>query len=283
MKELRKSFTGSLTRALVLLILAGIITSGLVLNDASALGEGDQVPSAAGVSAGGAREADLAGVGGGDGAAPAVIASAKDVEPKVPSATSEKAREVAMGVQKVYENTSDLVADFEQIYTYKITGVARKSSGKVFFKMPGMMRWDYQQPEPRYFVSDGKELFVYEPKAGQAMRSDMTDSALADSVAFLFGQGDILGSFNVVLDAPDKGGNHKLILTPLNDEGHYRRVVLEVDAKSSHVVASVVEDPAGNLNKIVFRNLKVNVGLPKDGFKNPIPKGVKIVDSSNLN
>ena len=62
------------------------------------------------------------------------------------------------GIQKFYAEAQDLTAQFEQVYTYTVYGRKQKSNGVVYFKKPGMMRWDYRRPTPKVFVADGKRL-----------------------------------------------------------------------------------------------------------------------------
>src|SRR3954452_18407250 len=73
------------------------------------------------------------------------------------------AQTVAAAVQAFYDQTSDVSASFFQTYINKLYGRTDRSQGHVVFKKPGMMRWDYDQPNGKVIVSNGKKLLVYEP------------------------------------------------------------------------------------------------------------------------
>ena len=71
-------------------------------------------------------------------------------------------------MQKRYDQSKDFRARFSQNYSRAVVGRSTLSTGTVAFKKPGRMRWDYDKPEPRMFVSNGQVLWLYEPTEKQA-------------------------------------------------------------------------------------------------------------------
>ena len=47
-----------------------------------------------------------------------------------------------------------LEAQFSE--TYSGAGMTRTESGTLTLKKPGRMRWDYEQPRPKMFLTDGR-------------------------------------------------------------------------------------------------------------------------------
>ena len=86
------------------------------------------------------------------------------------STMKSRADEILAGIQSFYGQTADLKSDFIQTYTYKVYNRTQISKGRVFFKKPGMMRWDYAEPTPKVFVADGETLWVYEPNENQVWK-----------------------------------------------------------------------------------------------------------------
>jgi outer membrane lipoprotein carrier protein len=72
-------------------------------------------------------------------------------------------------VQKSYHDVRALRANFTQ--TYLSGGRTRVESGTVIFARGGRMRWDYQEPGKKLFLSDGKEVLLYLPAENQLNRS----------------------------------------------------------------------------------------------------------------
>jgi outer membrane lipoprotein carrier protein len=183
-------------------------------------------------------------------------------------------------LQAVYDRTADLHADFTQVYTFKVNGLRRKSSGSVWIKKPGKMRWDYAKPHAKYFVSDGSTLWVYQPAEGQVFIEPLGQSQAASALSFLLGHGRLTETFEAKLLPPGKGGEPRLELVPIRHAGHFRKVTLTLDADTYRVVSTEVEDPVGNLNRITLSSVQVNKGLPDKGFTFTPPAGVRVIRSA---
>ena len=138
------------------------------------------------------------------------------------------------------------------------------------------MRWDYEVPTPRLFIADGQVLWVYEPEEAQVFKRQLATAQLPVALRFLKGEGDLSLEFNY--STPIRGsGTFTLALTPKRPSGEYTRLELTVDQETFEVKASALIDPTGNTNHIQFSDVKVNKGLPEDGFKFTPPKGVRII------
>ena len=57
-------------------------------------------------------------------------------------------------------NAADFTASFSQESTLKALDITDTAAGKVWFKHPGMMRWEYEHPEKYAIISDGKNLWI---------------------------------------------------------------------------------------------------------------------------
>ena len=73
------------------------------------------------------------------------------------------AAQVAGLVQSFYDQTTSFQANFEQEQFTKVYDRRVRSNGRVVFKKPGRMRFDYAAPNGQVFVSDGSRLVVYQP------------------------------------------------------------------------------------------------------------------------
>ncbi len=60
---------------------------------------------------------------------------------------------LAEKVDQHYDHIRTLEARF--IETYEGGGMTRTESGTLIMKKPGKMRWDYDQPRPKLFLTDG--------------------------------------------------------------------------------------------------------------------------------
>lgn len=73
-----------------------------------------------------------------------------------------------------YRDVRSLRADFTQTYT--LGGKPRIEGGRVAFARGGLMRWDYQRPTKKIFLSDGKQVSLYIPEEHQLTRASAKSS-----------------------------------------------------------------------------------------------------------
>jgi outer membrane lipoprotein carrier protein len=185
-------------------------------------------------------------------------------------------------VQGYYDATRDLHARFEQTIESGIGGRPRKASGEVWLKKPGRMRWDYQKPEKKLMVADGKTLWVYEEEDAQAFRQDLAGSTLPVQVSFLVGEGKLTDEFEpslVTLEGVGGPGDRLLKLVPKTATTAYRYLVFAVDPASGMVKETVIYDQQGGKNHLVFSAVEQNKGVPDAKFKFSPPAGVKVLTS----
>lgn len=192
------------------------------------------------------------------------------------AAPDAEVQRVLDGLQAFYADARDLKAQFTQTYTYKVYGRTQVSKGRVLFKKPRMMRWDYKTPVQKVFVADGATLWVYEPEENQAFRRDLASSQLPVALTFMSGEGKLADEFDVrLLQGPAEVYNVELI--PKRHAGDYKSLLLKVDRQTFAVQSSTVIDPVGNTNQVVFSSVETNSGVADGAFKFSPPKGVRII------
>ncbi|MCC6336240.1 MAG: outer-membrane lipoprotein carrier protein LolA [Myxococcales bacterium] len=185
-------------------------------------------------------------------------------------------------MQAFYEKTQDFSASFQQVYTYKTFKRVSKSSGKVTYKKPALMRWEYEtqdgKPSPRTFVLAGDRVYAFDPGAKLLTRAAISTNQLSASVTFLWGQGKLADEFSIATVACKDCKGTLLELTPLVPDPRFKRVKLEVDPKSAQVIRSIVIDPDGSENAITFLEMVTNTGVDEKTFKLAPPPGTQVQD-----
>ena len=190
------------------------------------------------------------------------------------------ADELADKVQATYKGFSDLQAGFVQRATNRLSGMSQEASGRLFLKWPGKMRWEYENPEPRLFLIDGKTLWSYSPVERQAVAQDVKGALSTGPIGILFGVGSLRRDFRVrrILHAGTKEGQeHLLDLTPKGQDLSFKRVILAIDRESYLIRRVTVFDPYGNTTVVELSKLKVNGGLEDGLFRFSPPPGTDLV------
>lgn len=202
--------------------------------------------------------------------------------PAAAPAPASPADEIVAKVQAVYEKTFAFKAAFTQIYTHKVYKRDMKSTGVVYFKKPGLMRMEYTTPEKKVFVADGKFFWMYEPAEDSAIKAPLDDTTLPTSITFLMGKGDLRTEFEAkLLTGHPLGakGAFVLELTPRGSTAHYKKLQLVVSPTTYFVEETLVFDPTGNVNHIVFGKPDLDGGLDPKLFIFDVPPGVKVVEA----
>lgn len=215
--------------------------------------------------------------------AAAAKAPAKPAPAKVmPAPMTAEVKDLVDRMQAFYEKTQDFTADFEQVYTYKTFKRVSRSTGKVTYKKPALMRWEYEtqdnKPAPRTFVLAGDRVYAYDPGAKLLTRAAIATNQLSASVTFLWGQGKLADEFSIVTAPCDKCVGTLLEMTPLVPDPRFKRVKLEVDPKTAQVIRSIVVDPDGSENAITFLKMVTNTGVDEKTFKLSPPPGTQVQD-----
>ncbi len=181
-------------------------------------------------------------------------------------------------VQAYYAKTKDFSAKFAQHYTYVAMGRVEDSSGTVQVKKPGMVRWDYEKPDRRTMYVTGKTLWIWRPDDDEVqVKRDFGGDQLSSAFTFLWGKGDLLKDFSpkavpVPAGLPRGDG---LELTPVKPAPGVAKLLFVV-ARDGQVLASVVTNPQGDVNQIVFSDARVDQGLPDSLFHFEPPKGAYV-------
>lgn len=207
--------------------------------------------------------------------------------PEGSPSSDEAAREVARAVQAFYDQTRDVSATFHQTYVNKLYKRTDRSSGRVVFKKPGMMRWDYAQPNGKVMASTGKTFVVYEPgddgEPGQVIEQTIAQSQLPQALAFLMGTGKLEDDFTFrLLDATAEGftSGDVLELRPKTPTPHFDRLLFYVEraeAVRGLVRRMLIIDSSGNRNRFDFSKLKFNGNVDASTFKYTPPPGTRKV------
>ena len=202
-----------------------------------------------------------------------------------------EAREVAALVQSFYDQTTTFQADFHQTQYTKVYDRTERARGRVVFKKPGKMRWDYNRPNGQVFVSNGERLFIYQPPdegetGGQLIERAIQDDQLPLAFSFLTGTGRLDRDFRMRLLDPSRQGfpnGYVLELRPREPTPQYDRVLFFVrivdrnGSRAGIIQRVLIIDSAGNRNRFDFRSSQFNRDVPDGRFDYEPPAGTRRV------
>ncbi|MEE2780347.1 MAG: outer membrane lipoprotein carrier protein LolA [Myxococcota bacterium] len=195
-----------------------------------------------------------------------------------PAAPAPSLDQVIDGIQGFYGSVTDFKAEFHQVVRRKHLPRPLRRQGMVYFKKPGMMRWDYTQPDKVLYVSDGNILWAYEPAEKVAHKLRVQGSELYSSLKFLFGQGKLREEFDLAIE-PARDGLISLRLVPKEPQSGYKSLVLRVDPTTWEIRVTEMVDPLDTVSEITFKG-PVYAPLKDAGFRFQPPAGTRVEDLS---
>ena len=191
---------------------------------------------------------------------------------------------IADKVDQRYNHMQTLEAQFAE--SYSGAGMTRKESGTLLLKKPGRMRWDYDAPRPKMFLTDGSTAWFYVPGEKQVRRAPVKDIGdLRSPLRYLLGKMKLEKEFvglTIATNAkPMNAGDIVLRGIPKGMQERISQTQLEVtpDGLISRIV---VEEMDGSVTEFRFLQQKENVQIEDQRFKFTPPPGVEVVQGTEL-
>ena len=180
-----------------------------------------------------------------------------------------------------YHAVKTIRADFTQTYTTE--GRTQTESGVVYFARGGLMRWDYQQPQPKLFLSDGKTLQLYVPEEKQLTRTAVKAS---DDVRvpfrLLLSRLELRRVFSRIEFAPD-APQHQAVDRVLRGypkkalQEDYRQVLMEIGPQFD-IRRLLVTLSDRSTMEFDFDHIERDVPLSRSWFQFVAPPGTEVID-----
>jgi outer membrane lipoprotein carrier protein len=180
-------------------------------------------------------------------------------------------------LQKHYQQTTSFSAKFKEEIA-PAGGAKREREGTVYYRKPGRMRWEFEGDDKELIVSDGKQLYNYEPDLNQVIETPLEQAFKSSSAAsFLLGIGNVQHDFDasVPANAPDDGLKH-IALKPKNGGD---TIEMGLDPKTLDLRTLLLTDALGDQTALTFFDFKNGAALDDKLFAFAAPPGADIVSS----
>jgi outer membrane lipoprotein carrier protein len=226
---------------------------------------------------------------------PPVIGVGAETDPRVAP--------IVRAIEARYHDAKTLKAVFLERYSDGRQGL-QVESGTVYFSRPGRMRWEYESPEPKTFVSDGKTVWFYVPADHTVTRAPLKQAAdWRTPLALLTGKAQLsrlCDKIEATSQSPGAPGDVVLLCLPrgekhshgsagaadgesaaITDPGSdFDRVYLEVNPETGQLADVKVLQPGGIELEYRFGSWQENLPIPDVQFRFEAPPGVAIVDGA---
>ena len=165
------------------------------------------------------------------------------------------AEQLIKNLEKRY-TLADFSAAFFQESTLKALDIKDTASGKVWFKTPGMMRWEYESPEKYAIISDGKNLWIYRPEDNQVVIGNaMTYFGNGKGASFLSNFKLVQDAYTVSVAKPEEDNRYTLKLVPMEKQLDLSAIFLNIEKKSFDIKSVLTLNDYGDETRIEFSDL----------------------------
>jgi outer membrane lipoprotein carrier protein len=217
--------------------------------------------------------------------------------------TDPNAGPIVRAVEARYHDAKTLKAIFLERYSDGRQGL-QVESGTVYFSRPGRMRWEYESPESKTFVSDGKTVWFYVPADHTVTRAPLKQTAdWRTPLALLTGKAQLsrlCDKIELSGQSPGTPGDVVLLCLPRGEKhsagaagkrdaeaaaitdpgGDFDKVYLEVNPETGQLADVKVLQPGGIELEYRFGNWQENLPISDSQFRFQAPPGVAIVDGA---
>ncbi len=223
-----------------------------------------------------------------------------------PDDRSRNPKAIVHSLEIRYHSATTLKATFLERYSEGHHDL-RMESGTAYFRRPGRMRWEYESPEQKLFLADGKTVWFYVPADHTVSRAPMKESTdWRTPLALLTGKARLsrlCGRIELVSPAPGAAGTpsgHVLLrclppgepavragsrsdaLAAGERSAAFQEVLLEVEESRSELIRVLIRQATGVEIEYRFGNWQQNLTLPEALFHFQAPRGVAIVDDASI-
>ncbi|HUF47008.1 MAG TPA: outer membrane lipoprotein carrier protein LolA, partial [Vicinamibacterales bacterium] len=172
----------------------------------------------------------------------------------------------------------DFRADFTQTTRSAMLPQTTVNHGTVKVRKPGLMRWEYIEPEKQTVGTDGKDFYMYIAADRVVTYTPLPEPGDENTaLLFLAGRGNLVSDFTAYLPADQPDDEWHLSLAPRRREADYEYVVLMVDRRSLRLNGLETVEQDGSRSTIRFSNYRENVGLEPLEFAFTPPRGTEII------
>ncbi len=190
--------------------------------------------------------------------------------------------EVLKNVERKYNRLKTVRMRFQQIYRQG-GRIIREEEGTLYLSKPGKMRWEYERPEPKLFLTDGRRLILYLPNENRMTEMAVKESGdLRTPLRFLLGNMRFAEEFQRIETSTDfeplEDGNFilKAFSERLENRLEWEWVLFEISPQY-RIRRLVLQEPGDIQQEFRFEGEESNLPLSDQLFRFLPPEGTEVI------
>lgn len=181
-------------------------------------------------------------------------------------------------VELRYNAAKTLQVSFRETYSGPGRG-QQTESGDLYLRKPGKMRWEYKTPAGKLFLSDGKEVYFFNPATNRAEKMKLRETEdMRAPLAFLLGKLNFSKDFKT-FELRNKDNEATITAVPKSDKLPYKQVAFTVNPIKGYAISKLVVTSQDNaLLTFAFGEEVVNPAISDKTFRFQLPPGAQWAD-----
>lgn len=147
-------------------------------------------------------------------------------------------------------------------------------TGDFAFARPGQFRWDIRKPYAQLVLSDGINVFQYDPDLSQVSVRAAGAAMGSSPAAILFGTGDINQAFEIT-PLPDQDGLSWFRAVPRQPDSGLNQ--LDIGMRAGNPARLLLLDGFGQTTQIDLSNIRAQSSFPSSTFQFQAPPNTDVI------
>ncbi|MCG6657363.1 outer membrane lipoprotein chaperone LolA [Halomonas campisalis] len=150
----------------------------------------------------------------------------------------------------------------------------QEASGQMWLSRPGKFRWEVAAPYQQVVVSDGADVYLYDPDLEQVTVQALDHRVTHTPALLLSGSvGDLTDSYAV--SRRQQGSAETFTLVPKAADTLFEE--LEMTFRGERLSVLMMTDSTGQRTAIEFRDVQMNAFIDDSRFAFEIPEGTDVI------
>ena len=195
-----------------------------------------------------------------------------------------KEKNLIQKIQEQYKSINSFSGHFVQSSFRNNKEPSRNAKGRVFYKRPGKMRWNYEAPDDQLLVTNGETLWLFDPLLENVTIQKLEKLTDGTALSFLLGLGDLQTDFKpreislVLLDSLE---DLIVELKPKKTTANLSFIQLAVDPKTYNLQKIALMDQQGNYRTIKLESMSYNIELGENLFEFNVTQDMEVIEAGN--
>ncbi len=169
------------------------------------------------------------------------------------------------------KSLQSLESKFTQTKQLSYLDEAVQSAGKLYFKAPKKIRWEYTHPSPYTVVFNGDKMYTRDERGKIASTDLAANRRLKGLNELLKGaaeQGDLFDEERFAITYHQDGSAYTAVMVPKEKalSKYIKQVELTIDGTTFLIKRVKIVDPSTDYTQLDFKEQRTNVTIPEDQF-----------------